>query len=808
LNEGLAMNIQNQLFNDLNNSRCEKDVENAYRACFSRIFGSGHLSSEYKTDGILNYADVHAILEFKYNLELNTRSGISQALIQIIYYLHNMAECGASIPKVIFVGDINECFCMPMKDVAKYLKYDCDWSIAPSQAYKKNIQMYQDIIDDKNIYPFIYDIDLTFDMTRVIDKMKAINLNMPYSVTITKKNIVEIFEKFNKDIIKGAGDDAVKIFFDCLLDSDNCFIHPNKKNYLVADGKAYKINEAAFRAFFSQFRNNYTPKEKDDLAACKDRVLEDVHRRMTGAFFTPPIFADKAHEYIARTFGDNWRDEYVVYDMAAGTGNLTRDYNFREPYLSTLEQHDVDIINKMGYNKGATIFQYDFLNDGTEDLPEGLLKALREQKKIIIIANPPYGTANNIDAGSSEHKADIALTKTNSEMKADNVGSASQQLYAQFMYRLAKLQDQFGGEVNICTFAPPLFMSGASGKSFRKFLFDRYHFESGMLFQASHFADVKGQWGISFTVWQKGQEERSEFPLDIIELEDFELKNNGTKIVYSTQASCLEWVRESVLGLKKNDSPQMAAATNVTQKGKGFAAINSIGHFHDNTNKVCDNSTQISLFSSCCADGHSISILPINFNRCIALFCARKSITPNWINCKDEYMVPNTDHPDYEQWNNDCLIYSLFNNSSQQSSLRQIDYKDKKWNIFNNFFFMSNADMLDLANENNFVEMYQDCKQFNEDRYVYNLLQTTPLSDDATNVLNMAVALIKKSFKMRVTYHDEHPEYHLASWDAGWAQMKPMFKEFFKEDYTAFVKEYKRFEDRMREGVYKFGFLK
>jgi hypothetical protein len=61
---------------------------------------------------------------------------------------------------------------------------------------------------------------------------------------------------------------------------------------------------------------------------------------------------------------------------------------------------------------------------------------------------------------------------------------------------------------------------------------------------------------------------------------------------------------------------------------------------------------------------------------------------------------------------------------------------------------------------------------------------------------------------MRVTYHDEHPEYHLASWDAGWAQMKPMFKEFFKEDYTAFVKEYKRFEDRMREGVYKFGFLK
>jgi hypothetical protein len=726
-----------------------------------------------------------------------------------------MAECGASIPKVIFVGDINECFCMPMKDVAKYLKYDCDWTIAPSQAYKKNIQMYQDIIDDKNIYPFIYDIDLTFDMTRVIDKMKAINLNMPYSVTITKKNIVEIFEKFNKDIIKGAGDDAVKIFFDCLLDSDNCFIHPNKKNYLVVDGKAYKINEAAFRAFFSQFRNNYTPKEKDDLAACKDRVLEDVHRRMTGAFFTPPIFADKAHEYVARTFGDNWRDEYVVWDMAAGTGNLTRDYNFRELYLSTLEQHDVDIINKMGYNKGATVFQYDFLNGATEDLPVGLLRALREQKKIIVLMNPPYGTAANLTNIASEdedHKAGIAKTKINEEMKSDKIGASSQQLYAQFMYRLAKLQDQFGCEINICTFAPPLFMSGASGKSFRKFYFDRYHFESGMLFQASNFADVSGSWGISFTVWQKGQEDRSEFPLDIIELEDFELKNKGTKIIAGvSEKTGSSWIKLPKGTEFEKEFPHLSSFNTVAEKELQTIAKNNLGFCGVLNNSVAKNQLGVALYSAIGTQGNVVmgsSILPINFNRCIALFCARRSIEDNWIQHFDEYMVPNTDHPDYEQWNNDCLVYSLFNARSNQSSLRQIDYKNKKWNIFNNFFFMSNAQMLELANENNFDEMYQDAKQFNEDRYVYNLLQTTRLSDDAIEVLNMAISLIKKTIKFRKTYHEDHPEYHLNAWDAGWAQLKPMFKEFYKEDYTEFVKKYKAFENRMREGVYKFGFLK
>ena len=546
-----------------------------------------------------------------------------------------------------------------------------------------------------------------------------------------------------------------------------------------------------------------------------DQLIPDVHRRMTGAFFTPPIFADKAHEYIARTFGDNWRDEYVVWDCACGTSNLTRDYNFRELYLSTLEQHDVDIINKMGYNRGATIFQYDFLNDRTEDLPVGLLKALREQKKIIVLINPPYGTAanlTNIGSDESDHKAGIAKTKVNESMLADNMGLSARQLYCQFMYRLAKLQDQFNCEVNICTFAPPLFMSGASGKSFRKFLFDRYHFENGMLFQASNFADVSGSWGISFTVWQKGQEDRSEFPLDIIELEDFELKNKGTKIIAGvSEKTGSSWIKLPKGTEFEKEFPHLSSFNTVAEKELQTIAKNNLGFCGVLNNSVAKNQLGVALYSAIGTQGNVVmgsSILPINFNRCIALFCARKSVKGNWINDTDEYMIPNTDHPDYEQWNNDALVYSLFNNHSQQSSLRQIDYKDKKWNIFNNFFFMSNAEMLELANENNFDEMYQDAKQFNEDRYVYNLLQTTRLSDDAIEVLNMAAALIKKTIQIRKTYHEDHPEYHLNAWDAGWAQLKPMFKEFYKEDYTEYVKKYKAFENRMREGVYKFGFLK
>ena len=116
--------------------------------------------------------------------------------------------------------------------------------------------------------------------------------------------------------------------------------------------------------------------------------------------------------------------------------------------------------------------------------------------------------------------------------------------------------------------------------------------------------------------------------------------------------------------------------------------------------------------------------------------------------------------------------------------------------------------MLELADSASFNLMYQDAKVNNEDRYVYTILQKTTLSKDAEEILTMAKELIRKSINMRIEYNENNPQYNLNSWDSGWAQLKPMFKEYFKDDYSEFVEKYKEFESRMRKGVYKFGFLK
>jgi hypothetical protein len=195
----------------------------------------------------------------------------------------------------------------------------------------------------------------------------------------------------------------------------------------------------------------------------------------------------------------------------------------------------------------------------------------------------------------------------------------------------------------------------------------------------------------------------------------------------------------------------------------------------------------------------------------MSLFTTRKLIKPNWINQKDEYMAPNESHSLWEQFQYDSLVYSLFNTSSNQSSLRQIDYKGKKWNIKNEFFWMSKEQMMDLSEKKYFDDLYRDGRSSDE-RYVYKLLFKDgiyeKLSPDAKEVLDMATELVKTTFDMRKVLNDEHPEYHLNTWDAGWYQIKLILKQFYPEKLKDFSKKYKEFEDRMRPLVYELGFLR
>jgi hypothetical protein len=280
----------------------------------------------------------------------------------------------------------------------------------------------------------------------------------------------------------------------------------NEDNYLVGSEKIRKIHtksfgqvliksREAFNTFFNHFASSYSPSQKDKLVAVVDRIVEDSTRRKQGEFFTPTPWVNKAHEYISNVYGEDWKEEYVVWDPAWGTGNLTRDYQFKELYVSTLNQSDIDTAEQMGYNPEAKKFKFDFLNDGYEKLPQGLRDAIEQKRKILLLMNPPYaaGTGQKI-TGDSVRKG-MSDTYVGQMMTEDDMGRSKQQLYVQFMYRCAKM-----GIDNIAIFSKPLFMTGGSFHSFLNFFEEKYSFASGCLMNSAEFADVES-WGLSFTIW-------------------------------------------------------------------------------------------------------------------------------------------------------------------------------------------------------------------------------------------------------------------------------------------------------------------
>jgi hypothetical protein len=286
----------------------------------------------------------------------------------------------------------------------------------------------------------------------------------------------------------------------------------------------------------------------------------------------------------------------------------------------------------------------------------------------------------------------------------------------------------------------------------------------------------------------------------------------GVKTLYNTDGliQANKWVRDELKGLKTFDAPQISSATIVKPDGFGSAVDGNIGYLLLKGNNVNENPSGVNLTSSVYVNGHGVQIINKNILKIVTLFTSRKSILKNWENAKDEYLAPNEEHEQYHQFTNDSIVYSLFNNSSQQSSLRQITYKDRLWDIKNEFFWMSTEEMTELANNNNYDELYNDVRADNN-RYVHKLLFGeqniyNQLSPDAKLVLDNATELVRMSITMRSHFADDHN--HLNSWDAGYAQLKLVWKEYFPEEFKEFRQLYKNLEDRMRPLVYELGFLK
>lgn len=810
---------KSNFYEEIKNAQIEYDVQKVYDKGINLYF-TGEVEHPFACDGFVNTKTaagslLRLIIEYKFDELLTNKVTRAKVLTQVLFYIKRFEVAGQILPNVIMVGDVNECFVIHSNEIIKYLDEDVDWNVAPSNAASLNPDLVMKISEDEAINPFIFTVDENFSFKDVADRIIDLAENVQRYVHVTEHNIATIFEYFTNRVItnkkKISANDIVAIFMGVITKSEDYYKHPNKKNTLVTPLGDIKIDGEGFDSFFSYFNRNYTPQEKMRFAEISDRLIEDTNRRNKGEFYTPTLFVDYAHDMISKEFGEDWKEKYVVWDNSAGSKNLTRDYYFNELYSSTLEQAELDISKH--YNKEAVSFQFDFLNDSLDKLPKGLIEAFEQNKPIIFFMNPPYATASNMGT-NSDAKEGVAKTMINKQMLKDKIGASSQNLYAQFIYRLMMIKRKYNlTNCHIAMFTPTLYLSGPSWKGFRKEFFKDFNYTDGCTFRASHFADVADTWGIAFSIWKNGVETSSDFNHQLVDCVDGEISVTGNKDIYHLDGICKasDWIKEPVKDLETDKGGiHLTSAIKIQEVETSHSASIfpfALGYFYCKSNNVYKNTQEVALFSNANSDSAGCGINETNFTRCTSLFSARRLVQKNWINWADEYMAPDTSNERWQEFENDSIIYSLFESKSNQSSLRNIDYKGKKWDIKNEFFFMSKEEMLGLSEEFSNDDCYNDAR-VSKERYVYELLNGIELSEEAQAVLDKAREIVRKTFKYRKLFNEEHENYQINNWDASYYQMKPLWKEYAKEDFEEFKVLYKKLADKMRPQVYELGFLR
>ena len=809
----IAIMAKSNFFEKISCSTQESQVQETYNEMFKSVFKINTVDRKCQCDGYIDTrfddTDISMLIEYKYDIRMKDKIERARVIAQCVGYLHKFEESGMALPKLVFIGDINECMIIHTNDLIKFLDLDCvNWDIAPCNLCQEN-NLIMPIV--KSINPWVYDVDSNFKFDDIVNKIISLCKGINQQVHITEKNIEKIFNNFCKRVLKNSNkisaNDLVAVFIGAMLDQEHYYKHPTKKNILIANGNTIAINGDEYDAFMNQHSTDYSPKEKRIFASISDRLIEDTNRRNKGEFYTPTIWVDYAHKLITEQFGSRWKEGFVVYDCCCGTKNLTRDYRFKELYCSTLEQAELDI--SKNYNKEATSFQFDFLNDPLDDLKvkaPGLLDVFENNKPIMFFINPPYVKPNGAN-GNTSQSSNVCKEMHNID------GFKQSELICQFLWRILNIKRTYH-LTNCCIacFTKPTWLCGESTSRFRKLFFQHFKFTNGIMFNAGEFSNVSSLWGITFNLWRPGEcNNQNEFEHILTRSTiDCEIEEIGTKVLYNRDGinyiPCSKLISQ---GVKQYNANKLAFKFDIktnTIKAQykkvpdDYLSLH-IGLHGDyvQNNNACyiksgiDNEAIDTIGSN--------AITKQNFLSACMIYAMRNVIQTNWIIDKDSYIVdPNREYP--ESFITDCLVYSLFSNYA-------VSMHHEQGSLKNEMFWMSKKSILDLAEQYNNADCYEDCIT-SEDSFAYNKLteRADTLTDMVIKVLAAGRDLVINSFQYRELFNESHPEYQINNWDCGFYQLKALLKEFMPDDLKTFRTLHKQLGDKIRHQVYELGFLK
>lgn len=460
-------------------------TEEAVKAVFVK-----HFKLEFNSDDRVDLLTPPILWEFKLNR--NMRNEWPKILAQALYYIRRIRENSTSpVPRFIALVDRDEGTLVSTQEWLPLLDREYDWSRAPSSP---DPLLVTDVSGHAAVRIFRFEVELA----EFLDNIKtALDNKDVVTRPVTQHNFEAVFAAWeqalgveNENLVDLFTDD---VCLDCWFDPNTGELASKKSNHKI------QIPAKAYIDFWSVYERPPTLEAQNIIRTRRDRLRAMKTRRIEGEFFTPPLFAEKAVEYLNTVLGKNWQNEYTLWDPAAGTGNLLWPLNMpgEQVYASTLRTEDLAALD--WYDK-ATVFQFDFLNDPVEKLPATLREKLKGDK-VIVLMNPPYSEAGS-NLTVEGQKAGSSTTALSATMDDLGLGKAANELFVQFLFRIHQLCPR----AIIAFFAKLKYINAPAFQKFREKILDLYDFRAGFLFPSKVFAGTSGNWPVSFGVWQSQEE--------------------------------------------------------------------------------------------------------------------------------------------------------------------------------------------------------------------------------------------------------------------------------------------------------------
>ncbi len=731
---------------------------------------------------------------------------------QLLVYVRAAQKRGEPIPAFLAVIDRTKAAIMPTEHALPIFEdKNIVWPKSGSAAGKELAAQIASYVETHYV---VYDI-ASHEKEFIDAVTSAIKEGRIIRTPITPDNLRQVFDKWVDMVGSELGtvnpaDLAVFFFADIMHDGRNeamtklpaRLLFNGDKPVFLLNGQQYELaSERGYRNFWAIYHRPPEQKHRHYLLERRDSLLPLDEQKFKGAYYTPLHIVDKAYEQLVATLGPNWQDRYIVWDMCAGVGNLEAKHsNLRNVYMSTLDQPDVEIMRLNPAFAGATIFQYDYLNDDVTDfgeidyslsdkLPADLRQAIADAKegkkgakKILVLINPPYGEAANSQGNAG--KKGIAKTKVSYGM--EHLGYAARELFVQFMHRVMIEMPHS----TLAMFSKLKYVNAPNLEKFRENWTAQYL--DGYVVHSKSFDGLKGNYPIGFLIWDLAKNG----PKESIHTTALDKNGNliGEKAFFNIPNNRFlsEWLPR--LKTTSQNIPLKNAVT--TQDGHAKVSTwheGAIGYLLSNSNDPQNAGTLTALFSSVYSAGNGYYVTRDNLWQAAIVFAVRRLIKPTWLNDRDQFLQPS--QPLTDAFKSDCLVWMLFNGSNLSAGADGLHWNDRDWSLVNHFIPFTEKEVGVVG-------------KFESDFMVRHMKDMT-FSPQATAVLNEGRKLWQRfhaiNFPRKI-----RDDLKLGRADAGWYQIRKALEQYGDTeltDFDPFKAAYAALGTKLRPMVFELGFL-